>query len=124
MSFADAKDVAEELLLTQHQAWRPDNVEVTEKYISFDTGMVRRPNRLWGGEYPPLRKNSRRAYYTQITGIQLMSWMRRFRTWYVVTLLGDLSIQDRHVLHTRDIHKAERLYDALSSLIAASRVPN
>jgi hypothetical protein len=123
LGFADSSDIVEEIVLTQHEAWRPDQVNVTDKFITFDHGSVTDTR----GKLLPLtarsstRSNSGRAYYKRITGITLSSWIRNFRTWYVVRLEGKLAIRDQSILRTRDLGQAKQLCDALASLVAQSR---
>jgi hypothetical protein len=125
MSFDQAREIVEEMLLTQHPAWRPDFIEVTEKFIAFDEGSATKTH-SWGGA-PFVASNSRtrkrggRAYYKYVTKIELVLWKRKFKTWYRVALHGDLAIRDPVVLRTRDLGKAELLVDALSSLVEMSR---
>jgi len=123
LSFADSRDIVEEIVLTQHEAWRPDQVAVTEKFITFDHGSVTdsAASAVTLTARSVTRRNSGRAYYKYVTGITLSSWVRKFRTWYVVRLEGKLAIRDQNVLRTRDLRQAQQLCDALTSLVAQSR---
>ena len=131
MSFAEAKETAEELLLTQHETWRPDYIDITEKFISFDYGSSSVTQSFGGIGSTGLvlakskgttRRNGGRVYYKYITKLELVKWQRKFKTWYVVRLSGDIAIRDRNILRTRDVEKARLLIDALESLVAYSRV--
>jgi hypothetical protein len=123
LSFADSREIVEELVLTQHEAWRPDQVAVTDKFITFDHGSVTdtAASGVTLTARSVTRRNSGRAYYKYISGITLSSWIRKFRTWYVVRLEGKLAIRDQTILRTRDLGQAQQLCDALASLVAQSR---
>lgn len=107
MPFPDAKQAAEEILSTQHQDWRPDFVEITPDYISL----------VW------TRRPGGRAYFKNISGILLKSWTTRLGRWHIVVLQGDLALHDSTILRTPDRETAERLVDAISSLVALSKTP-
>jgi hypothetical protein len=40
MAFSDAVDLIDRLIMEQHRAWRPDFVEINNRYILLGYGMV------------------------------------------------------------------------------------
>jgi hypothetical protein len=122
-SFSEARDIVEELVLTQHPAWRPDQIAVTEKFISFDYGLTTstQADFATASAVSTTHRNSGRAYYKYISGVTLIEWSRKFRTWYVVKLEGSLAVKDPILLRTQDLNKAKLLVDALASLTASVR---
>lgn len=106
MSRSESEAIIEELLRTQHRAWKPE-------YVSFNDAYV-----AWGGGRPQLI----RIHYTDVDELGLYSWRRKFTLRYVVQVVQKERKGKINVLRTRRLDDAKRFLDAFNSLLAARRV--
>ncbi len=127
MSITDSVETIEELTTTQHRAWRPNFIEINDKYLLWDYGTVSRGlgsavvvgHVAIGSSRTTTRGSSERIYFKSIERVELRSWIRKFRQWYVVTAVMEREKRDTHLLRTRDLEDAKRYTDAFRTLLAA-----
>ena len=127
LNIKDASDTVEELIMTQHPNWKPDYVETNPNYISWGYGIISKGqgstvaynNIAFGSSTTRTRDVGERIYFKSIKDVQLISWQRKFKEWYVVSIIGKDDDIKKHVLYTRDINEAKRFIDAFNSLMVA-----
>ena len=130
MDYTEAKDTVEELILTQHQLWKPDSLELNNKYIAWNFGYVSKGGSTSvvipgtyvavGSSRSTTRHKNERLYFRAIKSIQLSTWSRRLKKWYVVSTLDKHGNISKHILHTRNREDAERFTDAMNALLIFS----
>ena len=125
MKLKDATDTVEELIMTQHPLWKPDSLEINDKYISWDFGYISKgkgtaiavaPGFAVGRNSSVSNNKNERVYFHSIKDVQLSTWSRKFETWYVVSLIDKNGDIFKHILHTRDLDDAKRFTDAINTL--------
>lgn len=119
ISAKDASRIVEELTMMQHANWRPDRLEISEEYIFWNYGRFTEPNGWRPGT--TTREVTDRIYFNSIKNVQLMTWQRKFKQWYVVSIVDKNNEVVKHAFYSRDESEAKRFVDALESLIAARR---
>ena len=121
----EAKDTVEELTLTQHQLWKPDYIELNDKYAAWGYGQISKTQGIAvasggiaGAESTTKTHNANeRVYYNSIKEIQLMNWSRKFKKWYVVSLIGTDNQIIKHVYYTQNMDSAKRFINAFQFII-------
>ncbi|PPK49969.1 hypothetical protein BY454_14017 [Marinobacter persicus] len=122
ISYSQAVHVIDRLIMEQHSDWRPDFVEVTDRFILLGYGSVTQGgasgafigNVAIGAHSSTTRVASDRIYFESIDDIILYSWKRKFRQWYVVSLLGN---NRKHILRTRSLEEAKQMANALQVIL-------
>jgi succinate dehydrogenase/fumarate reductase flavoprotein subunit len=112
----EASKTVEELTMSQPTGWRPDNIQIKDDYIYWSFGKRTECNQFAGCR---TYEDSKRIYYSSIKNIQLMSWHRKFKKWYVVSIIGKDDGVIMHVFYTRDEDEGKHFADALNSVIFA-----
>lgn len=98
----EAYEEFDQLITTQHTDWRPKRLEINDRYI------------FWSRDDGP-----EKFYFKELrSSAQLMSWHRKFKTWYVVSLIGKDGDVKKHIYYTREQKQAERLVEAVNTIIA------
>ena len=124
-NISEAKDTIEELTFTQHQLWKPDYIEFNSKYVTWGYGQTSRTQGIAvasggvaGAESTTITRNANdRVYYNSINKIQLMNWSRKFKKWYVVSLVGQDNKILKHVYYTKSIENAKKFINAFQTII-------
>ncbi|GAB1267006.1 hypothetical protein NBRC116493_02590 [Aurantivibrio infirmus] len=123
MSLDEAGRVIDRLIMEQHPAWRPDFVEINDQYILLGYGTVTRgggsavvlnENVVIGSSSSNTRAAGERVYYESTNKVVLYSWKRKFKQWYIVSLVGK---KQQHLLRTRYIEEAELMVNALQIVL-------
>ena len=86
MGIHESRETIEELMMTQHRAWRPDYVESNENYIVWGTGVISHTG-AWTGTTTRTRSTGERIYYKHVDHLELLSWKRKSKQWYVVRVV-------------------------------------
>jgi hypothetical protein len=60
------------------------------------------------------RSAGTRIYYESTSDVVLYSWKRKFKQWYVVSLVGKMK---QHMLRTRNLEEAKEMVDALEVVL-------
>ncbi len=128
MGVDEARATIDELIMTQHHAWRPSHIEFTDGYFLWGSGSISkthgsRPTNFQGfvlGNNTTTRTKSygERFYFDSVRPPRLSTWQRKFRTWYVVLLSDPEHGAQKYVYRTRDLDRAKNLVDAFAVLIA------
>jgi len=122
---AEAVENIEELITTQHRAWRPDQVNITDKYIAWGYGSkslssgigFSSGNMAFGDSSTITRAVGQRMYFKNIHSIRLKSWVRNFKKWYVVSAYGKHDNLIKHIFYSRYLENSQRLVDSIESLM-------
>ncbi len=117
MGTKDAVATLEELTMTQHPNWRPERFEIKDDYAYWSYGSVIE-NDMYG-RAEKIVGSSERIYYRTINKVRLMKWQRKFKDWYVVSLINSDGGVIKHVFYSRDINLAKRYVDAANSALVA-----
>jgi hypothetical protein len=125
MSVRDAVDIVEQLTMTQHKTWRPDYFEINDKYILWNYGTISKgqisavaiDSIVVGSGTSTTRSVGDRLYFNSIHNIQLLSWKRKFKQWYVVSALDNDNNIIQHLFHTQSLDDAKRFSDAMHTLV-------
>ncbi|MDE1334124.1 hypothetical protein [Vibrio aestuarianus] len=126
MSISEAYDVMDEMVMTQHSNWKPDYFVITDKYLGWDYGSkssgtvnaVAYNNVVFGSSSSTTKKVGERVYFYKINGVQLYDWKRKFKQWYIVSLIDENGKVIKHVLHTRSLSNAQKTVDALNVILS------
>lgn len=129
MDVERARTVVEKLTLTQHRDWRPDYITVTDEYLVWGFGLVTRgratavafDNVAIGSGHSTTRETGQRLYFEDIQELQLLSWRRKFKQWYVASVMT--RSQQVHLLRTRHQQDAKDYLDALNVLMTKKAAP-
>lgn len=121
MNIEEAIDIADELIMTQHELWRPEGFGVNEKYISLGFGSVTNSitNRgLLGLNSKSITKGAgERIYYKHIDRIEMIKWLRKFQRWYVISLYSNEGRLNKHLFYSRNKKDAELFFDSLYTIV-------
>lgn len=126
IDYNEALDVVEELTMTQHSEWKPDEFGITDKYIFWNYGFVATSSSssaiiadsaIVGKSQVETKLNNERIYFRTIKGVKLLDWQRKFKQWYVVSLVDTEGRIKKHVFRTRSLDDAKRFMDAMESII-------
>ena len=126
MSYSEALNVVEELTMTQHSEWKPDEFGITDKYVFWNYGFVTNSSSsaaiiadtaIVGKSQAETKLNNERIYFRTIKGVKLLDWQRKFKQWYVVSLVDTEDRITKHALRTRSLDDAKRFMDAMESII-------
>ncbi|CAK1758163.1 conserved exported hypothetical protein [Vibrio crassostreae] len=135
MSLDQAYVVVEQMVMTQHRNWKPDYFVMTEHYIGWDFGTVSKSvgtgtsfgnsNAIVIASSNTTTRNvGERVYYNQIEEIKLLSWKRKFKQWYVVSLTDLNGRVLKHIVRTRQLRDAEFATDALNVILKDRQATN
>ena len=121
----DAYSIIEQMIMTQHRAWKPDFFIITENYLGWDYGEIAKgrgsavafDNIAFGSSTSTIRNVNERVYFNSIDSIQLLDWKRKGKQWYVVSLMDNDGKVIKHIFRTRNLKDAELMMDATYSLI-------
>jgi hypothetical protein len=127
IELAAAQQNIERLVMTQHQAFRPDDFVFTDDFFGWSFGTVSRGTFSGGVAYgmvvgsssERVRQLSDRVYYSQVTEVRLYSWRRKGRQWWVVSLIGRDDTVLMHALRTLSREDAELMVDSLNQFLSA-----
>jgi len=119
MSLTDAIGVIDKMIMTQHQDWKPDFLEINDQYILWGEGAVSKgrdgmPITL-GSSNSTTHQVGYRLYYDSIGKIDFSYWRRDY---YLVSIRNKENKIIRHVLRTKDQEGAKRFVDAMESLVS------
>ncbi len=126
ISISEAYEVIDQMVMTQHRAWKPDYFIITDRYLGWDYGSVSRGQTnavvynglATGTSSSTIRDVNERVYFNQVDHVQLLDWTRKFKQWYVVTLVDQNGNYIKHILRTRSKSDAELMMDALSAVLS------
>lgn len=123
----EAARTIEKLTMTQHREWRPGAISITRRYLIWGSGVMTKAGAdaadgeegVLVGRTTASYGDSERLYYEDINRIEVLDWTRKFKQWYVITVITD---RDKlvYLLRTRHIEDAREYADALKTLMAAS----
>lgn len=124
MNLNTATAVIDELIMSQHRKWRPDYVEITDKYLHFGFGSITKSvggaalvsNVAIGESTSVTRQAADRIYYNRVNSVKLLSWKRNGKQWYIVSSENKDS-KLTHIYRTQDLNEAKKFYDALESVL-------
>lgn len=102
MNIKDATEIVNDLIMKQHRNWRPANFEIRDEYF------------YWNYRH----KGAEKFYYKDLYNVRLTKWKRKFKTWYVVSVLGNPGIR---VLYTRYYADAKSFANALETILIAQK---
>lgn len=122
-----AQENIERLVMTQHQAFRPDDFVFTDDFFGWSFGTVSRGRFsgaavygvVVGSSSERVRQLSDRVYYSQVTEVRLYSWRRKGRQWWVVSLIGRDDTVLMHALRTLSREDAELMADSLNQFLSS-----
>lgn len=135
VSLKEANLIVEQMIMTQHQAWKPSYFVITDHFLGWDYGNVTKSSSWGSANAIPLGQNgnalafgsasttsqsydvNERVYYNTIEDIHLYSWKRKAKQWYLVSLVDKAGHPFKHILHTRNLADAELMMDALSIVL-------
>ena len=125
MPIEEAYDVIDQMVMTQHRKWKPDYFVITDKYLGWGYGAVSNGsssgvvynNVALGSSSSTIRNVSDRVYFSKVKGVQLLDWTRKFKQWYVVSLIGQNGNVIKHLLRTRSVSDAQLMMDAMTVLL-------
>ena len=126
MDFEDAIVDVERLIMTQHPIWRPDYIEFDSQYLLLGYG-TRSTGRIsgaavggavFGSTSSSTHAVSERLYFEQVKGITLMSWTRKMKQYYAISIRDSDGEHVGHVYRTRDIESAEQFVDAMNVVVS------
>ncbi len=94
-SFDEAKMLIEKHTYSQHKLWRPDYIQIGKDYMLWGFGQVSHTNAgavslgsaAVGHATTTTRGRNERLYYSDIKSFQVISWKRKFKQWYVASVL-------------------------------------
>ncbi len=126
LSIAESYNVIDEMIMTQHRNWRPDYIVVTETYIGWGYGIqsstttnaIGSDNSAFISSNSTTRSVGDRVYFSRVGQVQLYSWKRKFKQWYVVSLLDKRGKLIKNVLRTRSLPDAEKMVDAITVVLS------
>ena len=135
MSLDQAYVVVEQMVMTQHRNWKPDYFVMTEHYIGWDFGSVSKSvgsGTSLGNDNAVIiassntttRNVGERVYFNQVEEVKLLSWKRKFKQWYVVSLTDQNGRVLKHVVRTRQLQDAELATDALNVILENRQATN
>lgn len=128
MTLAEAISTTEKLIMTQHANWKPDNFFIRDDYMLWGYGVVTNQQGFatslgygtaYGSSKAVTRDVGNRVYYKSIKNVQMMSWTRKFKEWFVVSLIkvdGDFE-STQHIYYTRNQDSAKLLVSSLNTII-------
>lgn len=125
MPIKEAYDVIDQMVMTQHQKWKPDYFVITDKYLGWGYGAISKGsssgvvynNIVLGSSSSTIRNVSEIVYFSKAKGVQLFDWTRKFKQWYVVSLVGQNDNVIKHILRTRSVSDAQLMMDAMTVLL-------
>ena len=109
MDYNEALAVVEELTMTQHSEWKPDEFGIMDKYIFWNYGFVTNSSGsaaviadtvVIGNSRAETKSNNERIYFKTIKGVKILDWQRKFKQWYVVSLVDTEGRVTKHALRT------------------------
>lgn len=130
MRVEQAMTTIEKLTMTQHPAWRPDYVVFEPDFLGWGMGTVTTQSAravavpigdsavAIGRSRGTTRNVGERVYYSDVRQIQLLSWRRKGKQWYVASVV-DHRDRRTHLLRTRYVEDAQSYVDALHVLVGA-----
>jgi len=126
MSVTESVNTIDRLIMTQHKKWRPDYVDVSGQYLLLGHGVrsvgigtaVVFQGVAFGSGTSTTREISERLYYEQVHGIVLMSWQRKFKQWYAVSIRDSDEEHTGYIFRTRNLEDAQHFVDALEAVVA------
>jgi hypothetical protein len=116
LEIEDAINIADELIMTQPRAWRPEGFGINEQYISLGFGSVTQAN-FWRNDKFVTKGTGQRIYYKHIKKIAMKKWYRNFRAWYVVSTHGRGDRDINHLFYSSGREGAETFFDALDTIV-------
>jgi hypothetical protein len=124
MALNDALELIDRLIMEQHSTWRPDFVEVNDRYILLGYGTITRSSGsavvnnkiIVDSGSSNTRAAGNRVYYESTDKLVLYSWKRKFKQWYVVSMVGK---KQQHMLRTRNLEEAKKMVNALEVVLQA-----
>jgi hypothetical protein len=130
MDVDQAISTIEKLTMMQHPAWRPDYLAFEYEYMAWDFGYVtsQRASAVAvpigntavaiGRGRGTTRHLANRIYFSDIRRIELLSWRRKFKQWYVISIVH-MRNRRTHVLRTRYLDDAQAYIDAMHVVMHA-----
>ncbi|MFL0802404.1 MAG: hypothetical protein K6L81_01715 [Agarilytica sp.] len=123
-STGEAKMLIEKLTFGQHAKWRPDYVDIKEQYMGWGFGHVSHTkagvafagNSAIGNASTTTRTTQERLYYSDIKEVQVISWKRKLKQWYLASVITTRG-KRVHLLRTRYEEDAQKYADALNTLM-------
>ncbi len=120
MSVETSIKVIEKLTISQHPTWRPDFININNEYISWGFGSVIKSsansiqvqNTTIAQGSSTVRNASERLYFEDIKKVELLSWKRKFKQWYVVSAITKHK-ERKNLLRTRYKDEAQNYIDAI-----------
>lgn len=138
-----AKFILEDLTWAQHPKFRPENVLVTDTFMSFNNGLKSVSNthgrsatigasaeigdtgiRIGGSgtntrsqTTTTLREDGERVYFRPTNNIRLISWKRNNRQWYIVRIFNS-NRTSKNIYYTRNLQDAELYIDAFNTMVS------
>ncbi|MFA1562976.1 hypothetical protein [Aliivibrio fischeri] len=126
MPVSEAYKVIDQMVMTQHRNWKPDYFIITDRYLGWDYGSTSHGQTnavvyngfMTGTSSSTIRNVNERIYFNQIAHVQLLDWTRKFKQWYVVTLVDQNGDYIKHILRTRSKSDAKLMIDALTAVLS------
>ncbi|MFG0770466.1 hypothetical protein ACF8PD_01300 [Vibrio plantisponsor] len=130
LSATESYNIIDELIMTQHRNWRPDYFVVTDTFLGWGYGVqssgktsaIGSNNSAFVSSRSTTRNVSDRVYFSRIGQVQLYSWKRKFKQWYVVSLLDGNGNKIKNILYTRSLSDAEKMVDAMTVVLSEKTV--
>ncbi len=129
----DAIVILEQLLMTQHPDYRPNNIFINDEFLGLDFGSVTESNTFgsgtpignsyFTGSYTKTETTfvGSRHYFSDIEKIKLLSWKRKLKQWYVITTYNGQGQNTANIYRTRDLNRAKLFYDSFQSVLDANK---
>lgn len=122
----EALNTISRLTMTQHPAWRPDGIGITEEFLHWGFGTTTRGTvggmaiGVFGvaNSRSTTRSVGDRLYFNDVVDIELLDWKRKGKQWYVVSVLKRHDLRT-HILRSRYREDAIAYMDALASVMVA-----
>ena len=102
--------------MTQHPAWRPDGMSIRDEYIELGLGTTEVYREGFTSTSSRGHALSSRIYYSDIKSVEILDWTRKFKTWYIVSVVDKKN--RTHLFRTRYIAEAQEYLNALNVVIA------
>ncbi len=114
MPLIDAVEIVEQLLMTQHQDYKPQGVVFTDDYLGLGYGVKNKGSSIWAirpnGSYSTVVGD--RLYYSDLSKLELSKW----RGLYLITVSsrGDLA---KHIYRGSSKEDALLFIDAMKVIL-------
>jgi len=117
ISLDEANVAVEQLIMTQHRAWRPNTFLITEHYMGWGSGGITRTKVSPFAAKTVTTEHNERVYFNRITNIQLNDWQRKGHQFYTVSIIIQDPQKIKHILRTQSLSDAQLMINSVSTIL-------